>query len=148
MMIRDDVDMICAGGQPFSPDEKEIFQGLGIYDRVHYFSPADDELAFLYRHALAFIFPSLYEGFGIPVLESFACNCPVILSRVGSLPEVAGDAAVYFDPLSEEDIRSSIERVMRSESLREQLKLIGAESLKQFSWDKTAERTIAVYKKI
>jgi glycosyltransferase involved in cell wall biosynthesis len=89
-------------------------------------------LAYFYQNALAFIFPSLYEGFGIPVLESFAC--PLLCSNVSSLPEVAGNAACYFDPYSEESIRDAVVKLLDDSNFREELIDKGYEQLKKFSW--------------
>ena len=108
----------------------------------------DDELRQAYANAECFVFPSQYEGFGIPVLESFACNCPLVCSNSSSLPEVAGDAAEYFDPLNTEEMTSKILKVIEDDSLRARLRLLGSERLKLFSWDKTAEETIQCYKNI
>jgi len=100
----------------------------------------------LYSNALVFVYPSLHEGFGIPVLEAMVRGCPVITSNVSSLPEVAGDAAILVDPYDTEQLAHELERVISSESLREELKQKGLEQSKKFSWNKTAEMTEEVYK--
>ena len=105
-----------------------------------------NELAMLYRNAVVFVYPSLYEGFGIPVLEAFSSGCPVIASNVTSIPEVGGDAALYFDPRSEDQIANSLQLVLSDSVLRETLKEKGRVRAKQFSWSKTARKTLAVYK--
>ena len=99
----------------------------------------------LYSSALAFLFPSLYEGFGLPVLEAMAHGCPVITSNVSSLPEVAGDAAILIDPYDTEQLAFEMERVITSASLQKELSLKGLEQSKKFSWDKTAEMIEQVY---
>ncbi len=91
------------------------------------------------------MFPSQYEGFGIPVLESFACNCPLVCSNSSSLPEVAGDSAEYFDPLNTEEMTAKILKVIDDEDLRENLRASGHERLQLFNWDKTAEETLKCY---
>ena len=96
--------------------------------------------------ALVFVFPSLYDGFGLPVLEAMACGCPVITSNASSLPEVAGDAGILVNPLDIEQIASEIERVINSDSLRAELRKKGFEQSKLFSWDKTAEKTEEIYR--
>lgn len=101
---------------------------------------SEQELQCLYFGAIAFVFASLYEGFGFPILEAFACKCPVITSNVSSMPEVAGGAALLVDPLSQESIRNAVITVLESEQLRKELVGKGTERLKSFSWDETARR--------
>jgi glycosyltransferase involved in cell wall biosynthesis len=105
-----------------------------------------DELAMLYRNAVVFVYPSLYEGFGIPILEAFSSGCPVIASNVTSIPEVGGDAALYFDPLTEDDIAQALVQVLSNSLLRKSLIAKGYERAKQFSWAETASKTLAIYK--
>jgi glycosyltransferase involved in cell wall biosynthesis len=103
------------------------------------------DLPYLYSDAAVFILPSLYEGFGLPVLEAMACGCPVITSNISSMPEVAGDAAVLVNPYSVEEIASVIEKVLSDERLRASMRNKGLERAKQFSWEKTAGETLQVY---
>lgn len=105
---------------------------------------SDSDLPSLYRNALCFVMPSLYEGFGLPVLEAMKYGCPVITSNVSSLPEAGGDAAVYFDPTSVSDIRDKIDSVISSPKLREELIKKGYNQIKKFSWEKTASQTLKV----
>ena len=105
-----------------------------------------DELAMLYRKAVVFVYPSVYEGFGIPILEAFSSGCPVIASNVTSIPEVGGDAALYFDPRSEDQITNTLHLVLSNSLLRRQLEEKGHVRAKQFSWSETARKTLAVYK--
>jgi len=93
----------------------------------------------LYREALLLVFPSLYEGFGIPLVEAMACGCPVIASDTSSMPEVCGDAACYIDPGSKESIRRSIETLVADTGLRDSLRRKGYARAAQFSWKKAAE---------
>jgi len=99
----------------------------------------------LYKNALVFIFPSLYEGFGLPVLEAFSCGCPTLLSNTSSLPEIGGDAALYFDPHDPASLTDALEHIISDNSLRKQLILKGYERSKLFSWEKTAKATKNVY---
>ena len=92
----------------------------------------------LYREAYALVFPSLYEGFGIPLLEAMACGCPVAVSGVSSMPEVCGDAALYFDPMDRVSIRTAIERLIFDKAMYEHLREKGLERSGKFSWEKTA----------
>lgn len=100
---------------------------------------ADDELIRFYSNALAFIFPSLYEGFGIPVLEAQACGCPVISSNSSALPEVLGDSAILCNPTKENDFTKAIIRIAQDKVMSESLVRRGYENVKRFSWEKSAE---------
>ena len=102
----------------------------------------------LYRHARLFVYPSLYEGFGIPILESFSQQCPVVLSNASCFPEVAGDAAEYFDPMDAQAQAAAMLAVMDSEEHRNELTKAGASRLKLFTWDNTVKKTREVYKKV
>lgn len=121
--------------------------GISLNSVIH-FSGGDDVLAGLYGRAAVFVFPSLYEGFGIPLLEAMSLGCPVVCSNGGSLPEVAGDAAELFDPMDETGMRSSIERVVSSSERSQFLVVRGYERIKKFSWAKCAQDTFDVYNKV
>jgi glycosyltransferase involved in cell wall biosynthesis len=109
---------------------------------------SDRELNSLYRNAALFVYPSLYEGFGIPPLEAMGCGVPVVVSNVASLPEVCGDAAYYVDPRNVESISEGIYRVLTDENLRNTLILKGLERIKLFSWEKAAKEVLNVYDEI
>lgn len=149
-LVRTGVGIICTGS-PFNPGEKSLLAGLGIADRViqRYFT--DAELACVFSNALAFVYPSWYEGFGIPILDAFARDCPVVLARASCFPEVAGDAALYFDLDNPEELRAQVECLLsdRSEGLlRKRLIDMGRSRLHDFSWEKCAEETIGVYRRV
>ncbi|MCX6795673.1 MAG: glycosyltransferase family 1 protein [Candidatus Falkowbacteria bacterium] len=108
---------------------------------------SDDDLSFLFSRALAYIFPSFYEGFGLPPLEAMSRGCPVVSSKEGSLPEILGDAALYFDPYDANDFLSKMNRVFSDATLRENLKDAGTKRVKDFSWQDCAKKTLAVYQK-
>ena len=118
-----------------------LLKDLKIEDRVDHYEINDRILAQLYKNAIAFIFPSLYEGFGIPVLEGFKCKCPAVLSNSSSLSEIAGEAAVYFDPEDRDSIEEAVKRVVYDADLRKKMIEKGSERVKDFSWRKTAEQT-------
>jgi glycosyltransferase involved in cell wall biosynthesis len=143
----EDLYLVCTG-RPFNEKEIEFFAQNDISRKILQISASDEELATLYGNARVFVFPSLYEGFGLPVLESFACNCPVVLSNTGSLLEIAGDAALYFEPKSTSDIRNAVDKVLTSPSLRADLIYKGVQRLKKYSWTKTVEKTHEIYRKI
>jgi glycosyltransferase involved in cell wall biosynthesis len=141
--------VVCAGGGNFDENELIQFKELGIERKIIHFSFQNDSVLMeIYRNALAFVFPSLYEGFGIPILEAFFCECPVILSDIPAFREVAGEAGIYFSPTNEESLRWSIQRLKENERLICQLKEKGIAQLKNFSWEKTAAETKSVYRKV
>jgi glycosyltransferase involved in cell wall biosynthesis len=117
----------------------------GVEDKVKFLDFVEDnDLSLLYKNAVCFVLPSLYEGFGLPVLEAMKNGCPVLTSNVSSLPEAGGDAALYFDPNSAEDIARQIEKVIKDESLRASMVEKGKAQARKFSWEKTAAKTLKV----
>lgn len=147
-LLRQDknLSLVCGGGDTFSPEEISLLKNLSCENRVIYQKIEKDKtLVSLYKNALAFVFPSLYEGFGIPALEAFACGCPAILSNSSSLPEVALDAAEYFSPEDELSIMDAVKKVIYDEDKRSELRNKGFERLKYFSWEKMAAETKKVY---
>jgi glycosyltransferase involved in cell wall biosynthesis len=140
-----DLDIVCAGGGYFSNSEKKMIRNMNMVTRIHHYPADDATLQCLYKKAYAFIFPSLYEGFGIPVLEAFSFGCPAMLSSTSSLPEVGGDSALYFDPLDRTSLTNAVERILSNGTLRKNLIMKGFERSKLFSWEKTASMTKKVY---
>ncbi|HOV15307.1 MAG TPA: glycosyltransferase, partial [Spirochaetota bacterium] len=149
-LLRDDPDLylISAGGSSFSNEEIFFLKGNFLEKKVIQMSFDDDILSVLYNNALCFAFPSLYEGFGIPILEAFSCGCPICISNSSCFPEIAGDAAIYYDPYSEKSIKESIEKLIYDESLRRDLISKGYERLKGFDWQKTSVETAMVYESL
>ncbi|MCU0289794.1 MAG: glycosyltransferase family 4 protein [Acidobacteria bacterium] len=143
-----ELHVCCAGWMPFTAQEKKVFQERNILNKVHYIQIKDNDLRYLYENARAFVFPSLYEGFGFPVLEAFACKCPALLSNQSSLPEVGGDAALYFDPRDSASLLKVVERVISNDDLRMQMIQKGSERVKIFSWEKTANATKKIYENV
>jgi glycosyltransferase involved in cell wall biosynthesis len=137
--------LLCFGGGPFSNEEKKEWGRLGISDHVHQISGNDSILAACYRRATAFICPSLYEGFGLTILEAMGLSCPVICSDTGSIPEVAGDAGVYFDPTEEASMKDALESTLLDDRKLNQLKAAGLEREQTFSWERCASETLALY---
>ena len=137
--------VVCAGSLPFTNEEKQSFKNMNILHKVHHVKVNDIILKNLYKSARAFVFPSLYEGFGLPVLEAFSCGCPAILNNSSSLPEIGGDGAIYFEQGDSKSIICAVETVLFNEKYREDLIKKGSERLKFFSWNKTAISTKKVY---
>lgn len=134
---------------PFEVDLAEEISRLGIRERVRLLGwLSDPDLEGLYRAARCFVFPSLAEGFGLPVLEAMERGLPVACSDAASLPEVAGEAARYFDPLDVVDIRHAIGELVEDESLRSRLAAAGRARAQLFSWERAAAETVAVYERV
>lgn len=144
----DDLFLVCAGGGNFSNIERVLFCELGINNKIIHFSVDDQGLVQLYKNAILFVFPSLYEGFGIPILESLACGCPLILSDTSSFPEVAGNSAIYFNPQEEGSIKNAVEKVIYNKSLRNDMILKGYNQVKKFSWEKATNETVDLYRSV
>jgi glycosyltransferase involved in cell wall biosynthesis len=146
-LIKNDNELflVCAGGGRFEEREIQLFKEFNLIDKILH-RPADDvALATLYSNAILFVFPSLYEGFGIPALEAMNCDCPIALSNVSSLPEIGGDAAIYFNPNDPKDICNQMSKIIYDDNFRNQLIEKGKERRKEFSWQKTASETIKLY---
>lgn len=144
-----DFRLVCVG-MPFEKQERLFIKSLGLSNSVIQISANDEELVTYYSHAVAFVYPSLYEGFGLPILESFANGCPVILNNTSCFPEIAGKAAVYFDikngASTLTDALYTISRMRFNE--RQSLIASGYNRLNSFSWGESAKQLEAVYKRL
>ena len=142
-----DVDLVIVGGRGWLEDPiYETIRTTGMQDHVHFTGFADDaDLPALYSEAVCVAVPSLYEGFGIPVLEGMACGTPVITSDVSSLPEVAGDAALTVTPTNLDALTGALERVLTDTSLQAELIQRGLERVQQFTWERSAEQLQGIY---
>jgi glycosyltransferase involved in cell wall biosynthesis len=128
---------------------ERLVDELGIREHVHVSGFVDDQtLPRLYAAADFFVYPSLYEGFGLPVLEAMACGAPVITSNVSSMPEVAGGAALLVDPRSTDELCDAMLRLAGDGQLRSLLRVKGKERAGQFSWERTAEQTWQIYQEV
>jgi glycosyltransferase involved in cell wall biosynthesis len=147
LLIDHDIDLVCTGSK-FTQSELSLFKQKKISLHVHNIYVKDSEMFSLYRNALAFIFPSLYEGFGIPILEAFAAECPVVLSNSSCFPEIAGDGGAYFDPNDIDSIKTEVENVIIDSDLRTGLINKGNERIKLFNWKNSADETAKVYRSL
>jgi glycosyltransferase involved in cell wall biosynthesis len=139
--------LACFGGGPFTPAEMEEAARHGVADRLIYLGNGSDRaLAGAYAHAAALVYPSLYEGFGLPLLEAMSQGCPVVSSNASSLPEVGGDAVAYFDPQEVDDLRAAIERVLSDGEFASALREAGRRREALFTWDRCAAETAAFYR--
>ena len=139
---------ILVVGSPFNQTEQEWISALGLEKRIRQVSEiSDPELAGLYRDSEALVYPSLYEGFGIPPLEAMACGTVVIAARSSSIPEVVGEDAILFDPYSTEELAASILSLREIGAERSEYIRRGRERAMRYSWDRTAERTVDVYRR-
>jgi glycosyltransferase involved in cell wall biosynthesis len=147
--VRDAYDLVLVGDFRRRPELRERVADAGIDKQAFFPGVVDDaRLIAYYQQATLLVFPSRYEGFGLPVLEAMACGCPVVSSNASSLPEVAGDAAILVEPDDVTGFSREMERVLSDERLRTDLREKGLARAAQFSWDRTARETVAVYRKV
>jgi glycosyltransferase involved in cell wall biosynthesis len=141
--------LLCVVGAPFNAAEQQQIATLHLTERIqHYRHASDTHLAKLYRCSTAFVYPSLYEGFGIPPLEAMACGTVVVAANSSSIPEVVGDAGILFDPQSSDDLADIAIELLAAPSKRDCLIAKGFARHQQFSWDKTATQTVEVYRSL
>jgi glycosyltransferase involved in cell wall biosynthesis len=146
--IKNNFYLYCFGGGGFKDKEKSLINEFGLNGRIFQMEGSDKELTNAYKYAEVFIYPSLYEGFGIPLLEAMHYGCPIVASDASCFPEIAGDAAIYFNPESVEDLILKIENVINDSESKNQLVKNGYEREKRFSWKKCADETYEFYKKV
>lgn len=140
-----DVSLVIAGGTVNTQEANEITKLVARLPRVYDIGYIDNEsLPQLYSSAEAFVFPSLYEGFGLPPLEAMACGTPVLVSNAASLPEVVGDAGIYIDPLNIEDMAKGIYKIITDKELQNDLSNKGLKRAKLFTWENTARETFKI----
>ena len=147
--LRTNFSLVAFGGGGFSRMEQLRIEALGLKPgEVIQRGGKDDVLSALYRDARCFVYPSMYEGFGIPPLEAMSLGCPVVTSNSSSIPEVVGNAAITVDPLDVEAMRDAIEQAAFDEQVRRDLVSRGADRIRKFSWSKCAEETMKIYGKL
>jgi glycosyltransferase involved in cell wall biosynthesis len=140
---------LLKAGLPFTRPQRELISQLGLENAVRHLGVvADSELPALYAKVDVLLIPSLYEGFGLPVLEAMACGTPVVASTAGALSETAGEAALLVDPLDIEGLADAVTRIANDGELRAKLRRRGLERARQFPWRRTALATAAVYSEV
>lgn len=141
-----DVDLVVIGKKGWLYEEiLDAPKKYGVEDEVKFLEGVtDEELEVFYKHAQCYVLPSLYEGFGLPVLEAMKHGCPVITSNVSSMPEAGGDAALYVDPEDVDDIAQKIVKLVRDKALQNEMVEKGKKQVTKFSWDKAARETLDV----
>ena len=137
--------LVICGGKPLGKDEMRMLTSAGLQGRVILTSPDDKELESLYTNAIALLYPSRYEGFGLPVLEAMACGCPVITTKASSLPEVGGEACVYVDPDDSLQMAGAMERLVEDGIFRGRVIGCGRHQASRFSWSQCADQTLSAY---
>lgn len=139
---------VCVGKEDYFYKElKERVKSLQL-DNVFFVGFVPDRLLpTLYREAESYFFPSLYEGFGLPALEALAFGTPVVLARAGALPEIVGEAGIFFNPKNIEEVKNKLELVGKNAALRQRVKKLGYERVMQFSWARMAAETLREYHK-
>lgn len=141
-----DLHLVCAGGGAFTVEEISKMRQLNVYEKVNYLNFDDEGLAYLYRNCLCFVFPSLYEGFGIPILEAMSCGSVCLLPSLSSFPEVAKDAAIYYH--NQEDLQTKIQQIYLGEINVDDYREKGRKRSAQFSWEQTGSNTKKIYSSV
>lgn len=145
---RKDLFLLCAGGNSFNIEEVKLIDSLGLTDQVIQHKFKDAELPAYYKKAICFVFPSEYEGFGIPVLEAMACSCPVVLANHSSFPEVAGEAGVYFELSNSIDLKNKVQSLLDNAEIRKMYIQKGLEQAAKFNWKKTTDECLKIYQSV
>lgn len=142
----DDIKLVCTGS-PFSYTEKKLIKQFNITSKVIHYFAKDDELPNLYSHAILFAYPSLYEGFGMPILEAYTYGCPVLLSHCSCFPEIAGDSAIYYNTeIGVKDLVQKLTEIyLYTPEQRQTLIMAGYQRLSLYSWEKSARKLAEVY---
>jgi len=138
--------VVAVGGGNFTSDEILELEYLGLSNRVIQIEASDALLAMYYRNAACLVYPSIYEGFGLPPVEAMSLNCPVIASHGGSIPEICKDAAEYFDPTNLDSIEYAISSTLTNENRMYQMRQSGLSVAESYTWEKTALNTLVAYR--
>ena len=140
-----DLHLMFVGGGAFRRQELSDVPP-GVRDKIHQRSLSDAQMPAVYAHARALIFPSHFEGFGMPILEAMACGTPVVAARASSLPEVGGEACIYFTPGHLDEFIDAIQLILNNESQREQMRELGVQRASSFSWHRAATEYARIYR--
>ncbi|QQG40432.1 MAG: glycosyltransferase family 4 protein [Candidatus Levyibacteriota bacterium] len=145
-----DIDLVIVGKKGWMyEDILQAPKKYNVENRVKFLEfVSNEELQEFYKHAVCFILPSLYEGFGLPILEAMQYGCPVITSNVSSLPEAGGEAAIYVNPEDVDDMAKKIEMVISNKKIQEELREKGYKQAKKFSWERAAKETLKVLEEV
>lgn len=139
--------VVCCGA-PFNEKERLYFQDLDVDKQIIHVDASDTKLTSLYRHAIAFLYPTQYEGFGMPILEAFQNGCPVLTTPTSSIPEVAADAVIYFEPKKITSVQAAIGIVMSDQNRRNELIDKGYQRAAAFTWENTVRKHVEFYKEL
>lgn len=140
-----EITLFLVGGGPLTKREREHSTALGIAHRIAQRSIPDSDMPSVYAQALVTVFPSRYEGFGLPAVEALACGCPLVLADTSSLPEVGGDAAYYFAPGDDHELAEKLRALLESQTLREERREAGYRQASKFTWRGYAEANARAY---
>ena len=146
-LIHNNIELICIGGKAFTSEEFQLINEHHLNNLAFQYGFNDDELAAYYKNAIAFVFPSQYEGFGIPIVEAMACGCPVVLTNASSFPEVALQAGVFFEPNDAESLVKALQKITFDQEYRSKILSLTAAQIEHYSWEKTATTFLKIYER-
>jgi glycosyltransferase involved in cell wall biosynthesis len=145
-LAKNNLVLVCAGGADFDTYENNFIAGLNLKPYIKYVPiNTDEDMAAIYKNAACFIFPSLIEGFGMPILESFVCECPAVLANSSCFPEIAADAALYFEPGNKTDLVEKIDAIRQDETLKNKLVKKGINRARLFNWETAVDQHLKIY---
>jgi len=148
-ILKKELNIVAFGGGKFNSFEKQLINRLGYTaNQVIQVDGNDELLANYYKQAVFLVYPSLYEGFGLPILEAMACGCPVLSSNTSSMPDIVGNSGELFNPLNTEEMKYIMEKVFLSDSKKKVLIDSGYKNIINYSWKKCASETLDTYKKL
>lgn len=146
--LNPEIHLVLSGGGKLVGADLEIINRLKLKDKVHHYSVTDEQLNYLYSNTILFIYPSLHEGFGLPILEAYKAKCPMLLSDTECFKEIAQDTASFFSPYSEEDLIYQIEKLIADKKMRADLVEKGSKRLLDFPIEKSVKETLDIYKSV